>query len=416
MNILFLSQRIPFPPNKGDKLRSFNEIKYLSRKHKISLVCLTDNSADMKYAADLREYCDSVDIVFLPRLKSKMQSVGALFSSHPLTRSYFYAKDLQAIVDCKLSNETYDAIFVYCSSMAQYVEQVTDIPKIIDFVDVDSEKWRQYSSYARFPLKHLYRLESRRLRRYEAWLAKTFQHCIFVSKKEADDFGNLVCSCPTVTPIPNGVDGDLFQPSPAPYAPHALVFTGAMDYFANVEAVLFFVREILPLIRQSLPQVTLTVVGSNPAAEIQALPKTDPAVFVTGSVGSVQPYVVNSAVFVAPMRIARGVQNKILEAMAMGVPVVTTPLGFEGISAAPGKDLFVEDLPERFAQRVIELMLDRRLRKAVSESSRTAVESHYDWPQNLEKLEHILAETTSGRKIRYAPEQTFQGAAAASRI
>jgi sugar transferase (PEP-CTERM/EpsH1 system associated) len=394
MNILFLSQRVPFPPNKGDKLRSFNEIKHLSRKNRISLVCLTDNSQDLELSRGLQAYCQSVDVVLLPKLKSRVQSACGLFTTHPLTLSYFHSNDLQTIVDRKLQNETYDAIFVYCSSMAQYVEQVDDIPKIIDFVDVDSEKWRQYATYAPFPVKYLYLLESRRLRRYEALLAETFQHCTFVSKKETDDFRDLVCQCPKVTPIPNGVDGDMFQPSSAPYDRNALVFTGAMDYFANVEAVLFFIREILPRIQQSIPCVTLTIVGSNPTAEIQSLPRIHSNIVVTGCVDSVQPYVVNSAVFVAPMRIARGVQNKILEAMAMGVPVVTTSLGFEGITATPGRDIFVEDLPESFANRVIELMLDDRLRTLTSEHSRRVVESYYDWSQNLEKLEQLLAETT----------------------
>lgn len=393
MNILFLSQRLPFPPNKGDKLRSFNEIKHLSRKNSISLVCLTDNTQDLELSRGLQAYCRSIDVVFLPGLKSKVQSSAALFSSNPLTLSYFHSRELQAVVDRKVQSESFDAIFVYCSSMAQYVQQVSNIPKIIDFVDVDSEKWRQYATYARFPMKYLYLLESRRLRKYEAQLAGTFQHCIFVSKKEADDFNDLVCPCPRSTPIPNGVDGEMFRPSAAPYNRNALVFTGAMDYFANVEAILFFVREILPLIRRSIPQVTLTIVGSNPAAPIRSLPRSHPNIVVTGSVDTVQPYVVDAAVFVAPMRIARGVQNKILEAMAMGVPVVTTSLGFEGITATAGRDIFVEDLPGLFASRVIELMLDDGLRMETAHHSRNAVELFYDWPQNLEKLEQLLAGT-----------------------
>jgi len=393
MNILFLSQRVPFPPNKGDKLRSFNEIKFLSRNNNISLVCLTDNPDDLKPGQGLQSCCASVDVIYLPKLKSKAQSASALFSSHPLTLSYFYSNDLQEVVDGKLRNEQFDVIFVYCSSMAQYVEHVNTIPKIIDFVDVDSEKWLQYATYARFPMNHLYRLEGRRLRKYEALLAETFQHCILVSEKEVDDFRNMVCPCPTVTPISNGVDGDMFQPSPGSYNRSALVFTGAMDYFANVETVLFFVRNILPIIQRSIAGVTFTIVGSNPTPEIQSLAASHANITVTGSVDQVQPYVVNSAVFVAPMLIARGVQNKILEAMAMGVPVVTTSLGFEGITAVPGKDIFVEDQPERFAGRVIELMRDDGLRMETSRNSRKTVESFYDWTLNLEKLEHILSET-----------------------
>lgn len=390
MKILFLSQRIPYPPNKGDKLRSFNEIKFLSRNHQIDLVCLTDNERELDYVNGLKKYCHSVDVVPLSKSRSKLQAGIGLLTGKPLTAAYFYSHQLQTIVDRKLHQNTYDVIFIFCSSMARYVEQVTDIPKVIDFVDVDSEKWRQYATYAKFPMNQLYRLESRRLRTYEVKLASSFQHSFFVSKKETEDFRRLVCGCETATPILNGVDIEAFCPSNEPYNPHMLVFTGAMDYFANIEAVLYFVRRILPLIQKVIPEVRFTVVGSNPSQEICKLPKTHTNVSVTGFVEAVQPYVLKSAVLVAPMRIARGVQNKILEGMAMGVPVVTSSLGFEGISATPDRDLFVEDDPQRFADQVIELMQNPDLRQKASCNARKTVELHYGWETNLVMLEQVL--------------------------
>jgi sugar transferase (PEP-CTERM/EpsH1 system associated) len=392
MNILFLSQRVPYPPNKGDKLRSFNEIKYLSRKHQVSLVCLSDNHEDCQYQTELSRYCSSVDIVYHHPLLSKINSIAKLFSSNPLTIGHFYSSKLKEIVARKLQDESFDLIFVYCSSMAQYVEMVFDITRVIDFVDVDSEKWAQYAHYASFPMRLVYRMESRRLRSYEAMIAKTFQHGFLVSAKETEDFQRLVCTSSKLTPILNGVDTKLFKPSEEPYCPHNLVFTGAMDYFANVEAVLYFAREILPLIQESIPEVMLYVVGSNPTNELKALSKTHPNIIVTGYVDRVQPYVVQSAVFVAPMRIARGVQNKILEAMAMGVPVVTTSLGFEGISATPEKDIFVEDEPEHFAAVVVRLMNDPELRSMVSRNARIVMETLYHWDRNLEAMEHVISD------------------------
>ena len=390
MKILFLSQRVPYPPNKGDKLRSFNEIKYLSRTHQISLACLTDNEADLRHAQELRAYCSSVDIVTLSPLRSRINAMLALFSAQPLTCAYFFSPDLQELVTRKLREEVFDLIMVYCSSMAQYVDKVNHIPKVIDFVDVDSEKWQQYAHYAPFPQNLIYRIESRRVRSYEAKLARTYQHCFLVSEKECKDFRNLVVASETVTPILNGVDLEMFQPASEPYNPHVLVFTGAMDYFANVEAVLYFVREILPLIQSQIPDLMFYVVGSNPAHEISVLPKTHPNVIITGFVDSVRPYVVNAAVFVAPMRIARGVQNKILEAMAMGVPVVTTSLGFEGISAIPGRDLFVVDDPKSFAHFVVQLIQDDKMRLETSANARRIVEDNYDWSRNLGTLELVL--------------------------
>lgn len=398
MNILFLSHRVPYPPNKGDKIRSFNEIKFLSRRHRISLLCLADNIKDLQYDHEMKKYCHSVDIVFLPSYRSKLRSLLYLLSKTPLSLPYFFSKELQSIVFQKLRENPYDLIFVFCSSMAQYVEYVQHIPKVIDFVDVDSEKWAQYALHVKFPYTYVYRSESNCLRKYEEFIAKTFQHGFFVSPKEVEDFRNLVYSCPALTPILSGVDATMFQPSPEPYDPKALVFTGAMDYFANVETMLYFSREILPLIQESIPDVKLYIVGSNPSAEIKKLEKSHSNIIVTGYVEQVQPYVLKSAVFVAPMRIARGINNKILEAMAMGVPVVTSSFGFEGIPAGPGKDIFVEDQPDCFARQVVQLMTDAELRKTVSVNVRKVIEENCNWDKNLEKLENILLEVVSEKE------------------
>lgn len=395
MKILFLTQRVPYPPNKGDKLRSYNQIRHLSRNHEISLVCLADNEHDLEHAKELGQWCRSVDVVSLPRVASKMRSAVTLLSSRPLTLGYFYSSKLRALIEKKLRDENYDLIFVYCSSMAQYVENVQTVPRVIDFVDVDSEKWCQYARYAKFPYTWLYTLESRRLRRYEKLLASTYQHCFLVSEKETEDFKRLVAPCSTLTPILNGVDAELFKPTVERYDPKTIVFTGAMDYFANVEAVVYFVREILPHISNVIPDAKFYVVGSNPTEELHALARANPNIVVTGFVEQVQPYMAQAAVFVAPMRIARGVQNKILEAMAMGIPVVTSSLGHEGISAVPEQDIFVEDEAIHFAKRVIDLMEDDKLRLAISGNARKIVENFYDWSTNLATLESTLSELAS---------------------
>lgn len=392
MRILYLSQRVPFPPNKGDKLRSFNQIKYLSRFHDISLVCLADNDSDLEHESALRAYCQSVDIVPLSRFCSRFSVLKAIFTKKPLTQAYFFSKALRRIVENKLRHEIYDLIFVYCSSMAQYVEDVSNLPKVIDYVDVDSEKWAQYALYAKFPFRQLYRIEDRRLRRYETVLCNKFQGGFLVSEQEVNDFYHLVTPCNTIVPLLNGVDLDMFQPSEIPYDPRRIVFTGVMDYFANVETVLFFCREIFPYIKKEIPGVKFYVVGSNPVRELINLAKADPDVVVTGYVDKIQPYVQQSAVFVAPMRIARGVQNKILEAMAMGVPVVTNTLGFSGVSANAGTEILVEDSPIEFARQVINLINDTEWRKRVSRCARKAVEDRYTWNANLSGFNSVLSE------------------------
>lgn len=390
MKILFLTQRIPYPPNKGDKLRSFNEIKYLSRSHSISLVCLADSQEEFSFQNELLKYCESVEIVFHSLLSARAKTLMGFCSSRPLTLSHFHSTKLQKIVDRKLKEERFDLIFVYCSSMAQYVEYVQRIPRVIDYVDVDSEKWAQYSTYASFPMSLIYGLESRRLRSYERKIAATYQYGFLVSERECDDFRCLVKTDAVVAPISNGVDLEMFQPSAEPYDSDTIVFTGAMDYFANVDAVLYFAEEILPLVRREVPGAKFLIVGSNPVDEVKRLAANDSQIVVTGFVDRVQPYVHRSAVFVAPMRIARGVQNKILEAMAMGVPVVTSPLGFEGITAVSGKDVFVEEKPEPFARIVSSIMRDRALRAEMADRGRGVVERYYNWSTNLKSLTTCL--------------------------
>ena len=391
MNILFLTQRVPYPPNRGDKLRAFNEIKLLSRNHRILLTCLADDEKDLAHRVPLSEFCASVDIVFNPPLQAKIRSLLHLVTSKPLTLPYFWSSALWNIAQRKIQSEKIDLIFSYCSSMAQYVDKVAGIPKVIDFVDVDSEKWAQYAQRSKFPHAQVYAAESRRLRKYEKFLAETFQHSIFVSAQEKRDFERLVVSRPNFTALPNGVDRALFHPPDTPAPRHALIYTGAMDYFANIETVAYFAREILPIIRQAVPDVTFYIVGSRPTEEVVQLGKDHPNVVVTGFVESVLPYMHKAAAFVAPMRIARGLQNKILEAMAAGVPVVTNSLGYEGIDAQRDADLFVEDQPDRFAQQVIRLLNEPQLRERLAQNGQRVIEQHYDWETNLRHLEQILA-------------------------
>ncbi len=395
MRILYLSQRVPYPPNKGDKLRSFNQIKFLSQFHEITLVCLADNHSDLKHEYALSPYCKSVDIVPLSTFSSRINALKALFTGRPLTQAYFYSAALKRIVADKLKNDTFDMVFVYCSSMAQYVEDVSSLPKVIDYVDVDSEKWAQYALHAKFPLRQIYRIEDRRLRRYETLLCDKFQRGFLVSEKEVDDFYHLVTPNQTVVPLLNGVDLEMFQPGLQPYDRRRIVFTGVMDYFANVETVLYFYREIFPFIKKALPDVMFYVVGSNPVKELIELGKADSDVIITGYVDQIQQYVQQSAVFVAPMRIARGVQNKILEAMAMGVPVVTNSLGSKGVSATAGVEIIVEDDPYNFAQQVVKLINNSVWRGEVSRNARKAVEQRYDWNENLSGLNLTLSEVAS---------------------
>ncbi len=276
----------------------------------------------------------------------------------------------------------------------------------MDLVDVDSDKWRQYAGQTRWPMSWVYRLESVLLSRYERRVAERFDATVLVSEAEAETFRRITGLHGRIHAVGNGVDLEYFHPHepgesqrgsppsrPAAWPPGdqaRLVFCGAMDYFPNVDAVVWFAREVLPLVREQVSGATFTVVGSNPAPRVAALSEL-PWVRVTGRVADVRPHVWGADVSVAPIRVARGVQNKVLEAMAMGKPVVATPQAFEGIEAVPGRDLLVAPAdPEPFAGAVTDLLLHPARAAGLGERARAAVERTYRWETRLEKLEHLL--------------------------
>lgn len=389
MKILFLTQRVPYPPNKGDKLRAYNIIKYLSKKHSVSLACLADSVKDLDYAFDLKKICISVDIVLLDTFWSKLRSLFCLLSTLPFTLAYFYSPKLKRIVNERLKKEKFDLIFIYSSSMAQYALGIPGVAKIMDFIDVDSDKWRQYADYSSFPQKIIYKMEEGRLRKYERIIARSVAHSFVTSKVEADLFKTFIPDI-RVTVIANGVDQGFYKPNSGMAVDNQLVFMGQMDYFANVEGVLYFCREILPIIKEKIPTVKFYIVGGNPTKEITQL--SSDSIIVTGYVEDVRPYVWNSSVCVIPLRIARGIQNKVLEAMAMCVPVVTTPEAVRGIAASRKEDLLIESDPKEFAGRVIDLLSDSALRRQLAVNACKTIEENYSWDKNLNKIDEIVNE------------------------
>jgi len=267
---------------------------------------------------------------------------------------------------------------------------------IMDFVDVDSDKWGQYSKHARFPMSWVYALEGRRLADYERKVAETFDHSIFVTEAEAKIFRNKNLHIKNITAISNGVDLDYFSPTVSQHPSTinqqpVIVFTGVMNYFANVDGVVWFTKEILPLIRKEIPEIRFYIVGRNPTKEVLSL-ALDSSVTVTGYVPDTREYLKMAAVVAAPLRIARGIQNKVLEAMAMGIPVVATPQAFEGVEAEPGRDLILGGDVRKIAEGVIGLVKEGSLRKSIGDNARRTIEKNYCWSKNLEKLDNVLME------------------------
>jgi sugar transferase (PEP-CTERM/EpsH1 system associated) len=394
MNILYVAHRLPYPPNKGEKIRAFHQIQQLARHNTVHLCSFVDDPADLPHSETLKQYCASVNVVYRNNASTPLVASAALLTGQPLSVALFARKSLKQKVLQKLATEQFDCIVVSSSSMAQYASFVSTIPKVIDLVDVDSEKWRLYAQHHSFPLSSVYELEAKRLARYEEHIAQVFDHCILISEEERRLLQVRVKERP-IAVISNGVDLEYFSPcrTDGPQVtPPTIVFTGVMDYFPNVDAVQYFCKMVLPFVHNAMPEVKFYIVGSNPTHQVRELGK-QPNVIVTGTVPDVRPYLTQANVAVAPFRLARGVQNKVLEAMATGLLVIGTSQAFEGIAATEKDGIRIADTPDKFAQEVITLLRgDAMLRRQAARQARGYVERHHRWSDQGAKLERLLEE------------------------
>jgi sugar transferase (PEP-CTERM/EpsH1 system associated) len=397
MNILFICHRIPFPPNKGDKIRSFNELKYLAEKHNISLAFLVDNKNDIRFIDELEKYCKTIDYDVINPKWQKVKSLPYLMSKKPLTVPYFYSKKLQNAIDRRLSETDFDVIFVFSSPMAEYVLQSrVKIRKrmrlIMDFVDVDSDKWRMYAEHSHFLGSFLYRKEWKSLMKYEKEVGELFDLCLFVSDNEVALYKSFAPDVKTVS-IPNGVDFEYFSGgkpgSGERHGKNVLLFTGAMEYFPNEDAVLYFSREIWPYVREKLPDSVFYVVGGKPSKRVRVLSENNSGIIVTGYVPDVREYFQKADLFVAPLRIARGIQNKVLEAMAAGIPVVARPEAVQGLVDNNGY-VSVASNPGTFVDSIMEILNDSQKREKLIFDAKGYINKYHNWHKNLDCLETAI--------------------------
>jgi sugar transferase (PEP-CTERM/EpsH1 system associated) len=393
MNILYICHRIPYPPNKGEKIRAFHQLRYLATRHTVHLACLIDEPEDVQYVQALEPYCASIDVLYRPKINAKLFALRALCTTQPLSVAAFYSAAFASKIRQRLHAEHIDRIVVFSSPMAVYVQQASQIPKVMDFVDADSEKWRLFADYHPRILSWIYRLEARRLAQYEREVARTFEHAIFVTEREACLLRQHVPDRP-ISVIPNGVDLEYFTPpqdAGGTTEPPVLVFTGVMDYFPNVDAVDYFCREIFPCVHAIVPAAQLYIVGRNPTRQVRQLSRQS-HVIVTGAVPDVRPYLARAWVAVAPLRIARGVQNKVLEAMAMGLPIVGTSAALQGTWATLTDGVRMADSPRAFAREVVTLLEDRALQRQCALQARRYVQTYHQWEVHNARLEALLYE------------------------
>ncbi|MDQ3185427.1 MAG: TIGR03087 family PEP-CTERM/XrtA system glycosyltransferase [Pseudomonadota bacterium] len=394
--LLYLVHRIPYPPDKGDKIRSYHLLKHLSQRYRVHLGTFIDDEKDRSYLGKVRSLCGETYFADLHPRAARLRSLQGLFSGQPLTLPYYRDRNLQAWVSSVLETKPIRNILVFSSAMAQYVSHAGAARRIIDFVDIDSDKWRQYATTKTWPMSWIYRRESRLLLGYEREIAKNFDSAAFVSQAEASLFKQLAPEAASkVTYFNNGVDADYFSPqniycNPYPADRKILVFVGAMDYWANIDAVNWFARSIFSAIRVQLPEVEFHIVGARPTIEVMALAAL-PGVTVTGSVPDVRPYLAHASLAVAPLRIARGIQNKVLEAMAMEKVVIASPQAMEGLHARPGQELFVANDESDFSHRIITL-LQSQPNPAIGRAARARVLEDYNWKKSLRRIDAILSQ------------------------
>ncbi|GAB6054312.1 TIGR03087 family PEP-CTERM/XrtA system glycosyltransferase [Magnetospira thiophila] len=398
-DLLFLSQRIPYPPDKGDKIRSFNILRHLVEcgRYRVHLGCFIDAEEDWAHVPVLRELCADSHFVRLGSKRDKIaELLQGLLRGEALTLPYYRDADMAGWVNRVMDEVKPANVFVYSSAMAQYV---LDAPArgarlVMDFVDVDSDKWRQYADTVSWPMSWVYRRESRTLLSFDARVAEAASASVFVSTPEAELFQQLVPQAAGKTlGIANGIDAAYFSPEHAYPDPYdgigpALCFTGAMDYWPNVDAVGWFAQEIFPKIRKRHSEALFAIVGGSPTPEVRKLGER-PGVMVTGRVPDVRPYIAHAAVAVAPMRIARGIQNKVLEAMAMGRPTVTTAQGLEGIDAGPGQHLLLANSTQAIAEAVLGAIHSTEA-QAMGAAARARVIERYSWSAKLAQFDQLF--------------------------
>ncbi|ANB03757.1 TIGR03087 family PEP-CTERM/XrtA system glycosyltransferase [Ectothiorhodospira sp. BSL-9] len=401
-HLLFLAHRIPYPPNKGDKIRSFNLLKHLAGHYRIHLGCFVDDPADWHYQDDITAYCEDAFLHALnPRL-AKLKSLRGLLTGQALTEPYYADARMAEWVHRTLDRGDMDRVLVFSSAMAQYLrpEDYARRHVVVDFVDVDSDKWRQYAPTHRFPMRPLYLRESRKLLAFERQISARATAGVFVSHEEAELFRQLSPETARTThAIDNGVDVDYFSPEqgyPSPYiaGDRHLVFTGAMDYWANVDAVRWFAETIFPGIYEQCPKARFTIVGARPSPEVTRLGEIE-GVHVTGAVKDVRPYLAYAAAAVAPLRIARGVQNKVLEAMAMARPVIATPQAMDGLRVCEDVDPLVGETPEAL-QALAVAALTGEIPDDTGARNRACVCRHYSWAEHMGRFVDLLESERPG--------------------
>jgi sugar transferase (PEP-CTERM/EpsH1 system associated) len=398
-NVLFVCHRTPFPPDKGDRIRTYNVLHCLAKRARVDVATLSDEPAGKETERELRKLARSVEIVPIGRRIRWVRAAASIMRGKSATEGLFCEPELRRRINRLTSCNEYDLVVIVCSGMLQYLEraQIGRAKVLVDLIDVDSEKWADYASQTTGWRRLAYLLEARRVRQLESKLADQGIPAAVVSDEEVRCYRKFQ---PTghVIAVRNGVDFDFFHSGDAArIEPNSCVFVGALDYKPNVDGVAWFCESIWPQVRESNPQARFTIVGRRPVASVLKLGRL-PGVRVVADVADVRPYLWNSSVVVAPLRIARGVQNKVLEALATGKPVIASRRSIEGLQVVVGEHLYQADSPTEWLEAISTLWGNEAERQRLGAAARALACANYGWNQALQPIAAILQEAFESRK------------------
>ena len=391
MRVLFLTPRFPWPPLKGDQLIFFHRLRHLGARHEITLISFVESDDELEGRRHLEPYCERIDTVTLPRVRS-VANVGlhAPFSRLPLQVLYYRSRAFARLVEEATARSRFDVVHAFFHRVAPYA-LATPAPKVLDLMDSMQLRMERNAALERPPKRWLFQEELRRVRRYEPELVNRFDHVIVVAERDREPLPPGPISV-----VPNGVDADAFAPRPELRRRASLVFSGNMSYEPNVHAVTWFVERCWARVRAAVPHASFTIAGSRPARAVRELER-EPGVHVTGFVDSMPDALNAASLAVAPLRSGTGIQNKILEAMACGLPVVTTPLGLGDIAARDGFDVAVADAEDEFAAAVIRLLRDADAAAEMGARAREFVVRRHSWEHAADEVDAIYDAVTESR-------------------
>jgi polysaccharide biosynthesis protein PslH len=396
MRILFITSRLPYPPNRGDRLRAFNFIKSLHREYEIYLISFISNAIELKHLPALEQYCKDIKLIKKRPIKSALSVILNFWKPEPLQSLYYRSSKMSSIINHTLVENPIDVVYVHLFRMAQFVIDQEHHYRILDLTDVISEEIKRSLPYRNFVWKLLYSIEYSRIERYEKKLANLFDEIWLISKAEQNKLKSQTSQSNILT-ITNGIDTQIFHPIDVNPIPYSLIFTGHMGIPHNIDAARFFALEVLPGIQKVFPESTFIIAGAEPARSVLDL-SYQPNVKVLGYVEDLNYELNRAQIFVAPLRFAAGVQNKVLEAMAAGRPVITTSIVNEGINAKADEDIIIADTPDEYIMKISRLFSDRTLQEKIGLSGENFVRNNFSWDFVSRRMNYLESKITSNRK------------------